>query len=298
MTFLRQKFEIDLPRGLALTPDEAAALPWDARVARVGRLQKLSGQILGQAREIAETDHGPRDVVSVAALVSGGRDSVTMLHVMREHLTHIVFADTGTGVTVTREFIRKVASDTGLPFIEARAPRAEDSYDVMVRERGFPGPGMHGKMYNRLKERAFRQARRELITDGRTQRVIFVAGRRRSESARRATVPELEREDSVVFCSPMVLWTRPDLNAYGRLHDVPVNPVYEMLHLSGECLCGCFAQEGEREWTFGCLPDDPAIRRLRALEDELADRDDIPPGRRIWGCGGQARACPAGECNE
>lgn len=294
----RRKFSMDLPPDLAVTPEEAGALSWDDRVARMHRLLEVSGRLVERACEIAATDSGPREVAAVAALLSGGNDSTTMAYAMRPYLTHLVFGDTGTGLQVTKDFVRQVAADLGLPLLYVRAPRPEDSYAALVRERGFPGPGMHAKMYQRLKERAFREARRRLVADGRKQRAVFVAGRRRTESKRRANVPEMERESSAMFVSPMVLWTKPDLNTYRKIHAVPVNPVYDMLHLSGECLCGSFAQEGERDWTFRCFPDDPAILELRALEAELADRGDIPAERKIWGCGGQPARCPTGVCNE
>ena len=100
--------------------------------------------------------------------------------------------------------------------------------------------------------------------------MIQVAGRRRAESDRRASVPQVQREDSVVWVSPMVLWTKPDLNTYRRMYKIPVNPVYELLHYSGECLCGCNALVGEREWLFEWFPDDPAVVELMQLEAELA----------------------------
>ena len=190
-----------------------------------------------------------------------------------------------------------MAADLGLPLIISRA-RAEDQYAAMVREHGFPGPARHGYMINRLKERAWREARRQLVTGGRRQRVIQVAGRRRDESGRRASVPEMQREDSVVWVSPMIFWTKPDLNTYRRMYQVPVNPVYDLLHYSGECLCGSHRRPGEREWLLDWFPDDPAVLELARLERELAARADIPPERRIWGCGGASTRCITGLCNE
>ena len=207
-------------------------------------------------------------------------------------------ADTGVCLSVTRQFVRQVAADLGLPLIISRAPRPEDQYAAMVRERGFPGPARHGYMMNRLKQRAWREARRQLVTGGRRQRIIQVAGRRRDESGRRASVPEMQREDSVVWVSPMIFWTKPDLNTYRRMYQVPVNPVYDLLHYSGECLCGSHARPGEREWLLDWFPDDPAVLELARLERELAARADIPPERRIWGCGGASTRCITGLCNE
>jgi hypothetical protein len=121
----------------------------------------------------------------------------------------------------------------------------------------------------------------------------------------------------VVWVSPLVYWTKLDLNTYRRMHgtvppelrgyryrvneqayDIPRNQVYDWLHYSGECLCGSKAQVGEREMLFESFPDDPAVLKLQGLERQLAGREDIPANRRIWGCGGTWGGCTSGMCNE
>jgi 3'-phosphoadenosine 5'-phosphosulfate sulfotransferase (PAPS reductase)/FAD synthetase len=251
-----------------------------------------------QAGLFARNHGGKRQVAAVAGMLSGGNDSTTAVYAMRRHLTHLVHADTGVCLAMTRQFSRQVAAGLDLPLLVPKAPRPEDSYEALVLERGFPGPARHEHMMNRLKERAWREARRQLITTGWRQRIIQVAGRRRSESDRRANVPEMQRDRSVVWVSPMVLWTKLDLNTFRRMHGVPVNPVYDWLHYSGECLCGSHARAGEREMVFGSFPDDPAVRKLRRLEGRLAGREDIPQRFRTWGCGGKSRGCTSGMCND
>lgn len=285
------------PFELALTGEQVGQLSWSQRERRVLHLLNLADLLFYQAGLFARNHGGQRRVVAVAGMISGGLDSTTTVHALRRHLTHLIHGDTGTCLSMTREFVIKFAADLGLPLLVPRAPNPQDQYPAMVRERGFPGPPMHAKMYNRLKQRGWRQARRQLVTDGRAERIIQVAGRRRDESDVRASVPELQREDSVVWVSPMVLWTKMDLATYRRMYDVPVNPVYDLLHYSGECLCGCYAQAGERDWIFQWFGDDPAVLELQALEAELADRPDIDPVRRTWGCGGSSGRCATGMCN-
>jgi 3'-phosphoadenosine 5'-phosphosulfate sulfotransferase (PAPS reductase)/FAD synthetase len=300
VTFARFKFPLTLPEHLILSPDQVAMLNSGQREDRVVELTALADYLFTHAKVIAETHMSGRwnrKIVAAAGMFSGGNDSTVMAYVMRKHLTHLIHADTGVGLQATRQFVEETAAALGLPLLTPTAPRPEDRYSALVRQYGFPGPGMHTKMYNRLKERAWREARRHLVTDGHHQRMIFVAGRRRNESTRRAKVPELEREDSVVWVSPMVLWTKLDLNTYRRMHDIPVNPVYEVLHMSGECLCGCYAQEGEREWLFRWFPEDGSIRQIQQLERMLGGRENIPAECRIWGRDGQARKCMTGVCN-
>lgn len=284
------------PFTLAATEEQVAAMSWADRELRVLYLENLADLLLYQAHNFAMTHGGSRVVAATVGMFSGGADSTAAVYVMRRHLTHLVHADTGKCLSLTRVFVRKTAARLGLPLIVPRAPREQDQYDALVLERGFPGPAMHAKMYNRLKERAWEEARRRLIDDGWRQRIIQVAGRRRTESANRANVPEMQRVHSVMWVSPMVLWTKMDLNTYRKMYDIPVNPVYEMLHYSGECLCGANARAGEREWLFEWFGDDPAVLELMDLEHQLAGRDDIDPARRLWGRGGGGR-CMSGICN-
>jgi 3'-phosphoadenosine 5'-phosphosulfate sulfotransferase (PAPS reductase)/FAD synthetase len=313
----------DLPAGvplggLAVPARRVAAMTWPQREARIQQLLNFADLLFYQASWSARNDGGPRTVVAVAGMLSGGNDSTAAVYAMRPHLTHLIHADTGVCLAVTREFTVKVAADLGIPLLIPRAPRPEDSYVAMVREHGFPGPGRHARMMNRLKERAWRAARKELVTDGWRQRMIQVAGRRRDESAARADVPEMQRDRSVVWVSPMVLWTKLDLNTWRRMHagippalsgyryrvgerrqgPIPQNPVYDNLHYSGECICGAKSRPGEREWLFEWFGDDPAVQLIRELEAELAGREDIPPEYRIWGAGGGPDRCTTGLCND
>lgn len=286
------------PFSLAMPGEQVGQLSWPQRERRILHLLNLADLLFYQAGQFARTHGGRRQVAAVAGMLSGGNDSTVTAYAMRRHLTHLLHCDTGVCLSTTREFSRKVAADLGLPLLVPGAERVEDTYEYLVTERGFPGPARHDYIMNRLKERRWRTARRQLITDGRKQRIIQVAGRRRSESARRANVPEMQREYSVVWVSPMVLWTKLDLNTFRRMYDVPVNPVYAWLHYSGECLCGSKARKGERELLFRSFPDDPAIRKLQRLEGQLAGRTDIPERFRTWGCGEKSRGCTSGMCND
>jgi len=287
MTRRIYRFGSHVPDGLITTSGAVAMMTRRQREARVQRLIAHSGEMLDQAIGIAVTHQGIREVTGVVGLFSGGNDSTTLAHLMRGRLTHLAHANTTIGIEATRQFVRDTAQGWKIPLIERRSPKSwEDSYAVLVRERGFPGPGQHYKMFQRLKEHALYAISRELVSDGRRERVVFVAGRRREESQRRADVPELERRDSVMWVSPMIAWTKLDLNTYRLMTGgVPVNEVAELLHMSGECLCGAFAHRGELEELTQWFASDPGVQLIHSLEEEIAGREDIPPMRRRWGWG-------------
>ncbi len=209
------------------------------------------------------------DPVAVVGLFSGGNDSTTLVYAFRDRLTHLAHVNTGIGIEETRQFVRDQAEAVGLPLIEKHPPPG-DTYDELVLRFGFPGPAGHAVMYRRLKERALRSVRRDFITDGRKQRVVFVAGMRVFESSRRmGNTEETHRDGSVVWVSPLAWWTNEHMAEYRRRHDVPRNEVSDNLHMSGECLCGAFAAPDELEQIRFFYP--AAAARIEALQDRARE---------------------------
>lgn len=233
---------------------------------------------------LAETIYGletdGKEVVAVVGLFSGGNDSTVLCHLMRDRVTHLGHINTGIGIEQTRRFVRDTAAAWKVELIEEHG----ESYRNLVIERGFPGPAQHFKMYQRLKERGLRKIRRRFVTNGRRQRIIFVAGRRRDESIRRKNrgLPEREREGSTVWCSPIVNWTDANMAEYRDRFDVPRNEVSDMIHMSGECLCGSFAGPGELDEIGFFFPEMRA--EIKELEREVEDAGHPFP-LCVWGWG-------------
>lgn len=280
---------VDLER-LAMSEADVQALGPDARRRRVQELLVESHALLDQA--IAEHVTGAgKELVAVCLLYSGGNDSTTLGHIFKSRADYAVHANTTIGIEQTRQFVRDTCSAWGLPLLEY-VPPPGSTYRELVLDQGFPGPAMHYKMYQRLKERCLVQARRHLVTNGRKQRVVFLAGRRRTESARRANVPEMSRQGSIVWCSPLVNWTKTDMNTYREMAgDVPRNEVSDLIHMSGECLCGAFAKAGELEEIGLWFPE--VAEHIRSLEREVTATGLFPEKRCRWGWGAGTRVTPA-----
>lgn len=249
--------DADLFTGDPLNPDLTqvcpptivASLTKPQRELRVTRLVEQAHQIVDKAWEQAEG----RMRAAWCVLYSGGNDSTVLAHLMKNRADYAVHANTTIGVEATRQFVRDTCQQWGLPLLERSAPKP---YRDLVLEyipslghpRGFPGPAMHYLQFQRLKERALNQVRRELVSNPRKERLMFIAGRRRAESQRRTNIPLWEVDGSLIWASPLAMWTKLDMNTYRLMQqDVPVNEVSEKLHMSGECLCGSFAKPGELE---------------------------------------------------
>jgi 3'-phosphoadenosine 5'-phosphosulfate sulfotransferase (PAPS reductase)/FAD synthetase len=257
-------------------PALVATLTGPQREKRVENLIVQAHQIVDMAWKLADG----RMRAAWCVLYSGGNDSTVLTHLMKDRVDYAVHANTTIGIEETRDFVRATCKSWGLDLLERSAPV---SYRDLVLERGFPGPAMHYKMYQRLKERALDKVRAELVTNNRRERVMFIAGRRRSESKRRQNIPLYETDGSAIWASPLAMWTKLDMNTYRlMMRDVPINEVSEKLHMSGECLCGSFAHPGEldelRFWY-------PAVAEgIDQLERDVTAAGHKPPFNR-WGHG-------------
>jgi 3'-phosphoadenosine 5'-phosphosulfate sulfotransferase (PAPS reductase)/FAD synthetase len=274
-----------------------AALTRPQREARLEALIGQSRDFLSAAVEKYVTNEG-RMVAAMAVGFSGGNDSTTLTHLFRHDIDFALHANTTIGIEETREFVRATCQRWGLSLLERTPPRETDQYRhlVLTRQRGkkgqalggFPGPAMHFKMFTRLKERAIEQVQREVMTNSRRERFVVILGRRRTESQRRSKVSVTDFRGTRLNVSPLVNWTKADLNTY-RLQQaadgdaLPSNKASGLIHMSGECLCGSFASPGERDEIAYWFPG--PFEQIAELEAALADRDDIPDHRKAWGWG-------------
>lgn len=257
------------------------------REERVRGLIRQSHDIIDEAIETHFVKE-KRDLAGTVILYSGGNDSTTLAHLFRHTADYAAHCNTGIGIEQTRQFVRDTCAAWSLPLIEVHPPVP---YEQLVIEQGFPGPGHHFKMYQRLKERGLREVRRQLVRNPRRERVLFLAGRRRDESKRRMAIPESDRDGSVVFASPLAHWTKADLNTYRRMHpDIPRNAVSDTLHMSGECLCGAFAHHGELEEIRFWFPE--VAEHIEELQEKVRAAGH-PEQRCRWGWGGESGEKPS-----
>lgn len=282
---------------LAMSNEDVGWLTRPQREQRVRDLIVQARDIVALAIEKHVTHEG-RMVAALGILYSGGNDSTVLAHLFRDVADFAVHANTTIGIEETREFVRSSCEEWGLPLIERTPPRTRDQFRhlVLTKERGkkdqalggFPGPAMHFKVMTRLKGRAFEAVQAEHVANPYKERIVYLAGRRRTESKRRANIPESDRRGSAVYVSPFVNWTKLDLNTYRLIaardgDPVPINQASDLVHMSGECLCGCMASPGERAEVSHWYP--APFEEIAELEALLADRTDIPDHRKIWGWG-------------
>ncbi len=196
-------------------------------------------------------------------LFSGGHDSLCATYLASLHPRfdgRVYHIDTGIGAKATRAFVQDVAQEYNWKLCIFKS---KSTFERFIRERGFPGPGMHQRAYIRLKERAVRQI---VAFHGKVARVALITGCRSQESLRRMgnvapiKVGEGGRRGIVnrrrIWVAPCHDWDGADQVAFMEHFDLPKNPIkMSPLGMSGECFCGAFARPAELELIRRHAPD-------------------------------------------
>ncbi len=216
----------------------------------------------------------------VFGLFSGGHDSLCSTHIASQHprFDGCIHINTGIGIEETREFVRDTCAKYGWSLKEYHPP---ESFEDMVIEHGFPGPGQHNTMYIRLKERALRQVMRDHGL--RSRKIMFITGVRRQESIRRmgtiqgAITEGPSPSGRAIWVAPIIAWGATEKNSYIQANKLPRNPVVELLCMSGECLCGAFATPNELDMIRDYYPE--AAQEI----DRISEKVQRVGKHSIWG---------------
>lgn len=231
-------------------------------------VEELVSEALGILEE-AKATYRP---VKTYVLLSGGNDSTTLAHLVCSMVDAAVHIRTGIGIPQTSAFVRDTCSRLGLPLIElVTPPEVYRNIVLGTKSPGFPGPSQHYITYHRLKAGRLQNLQRDHAKRG--ERILLVSGVRSHESKRRMlSIGGYEHQGphgrlgKCAWANPIVHWTSMDMNNYREAFRVPRSPVADLLHKSGECLCGAFAQKGELNEIAFWYPETAAY--IRGLEVE------------------------------
>lgn len=244
--------------------------------------------MLDKAEQVVRDVFAEFDIHAVVAAYSGGDDSVVSTHWAMERFPDavVMVADTSVALAPSIAHQKRTVEKFGWDCQRLRAdvegqPKGwakewsdgETPYEEFVLNHGFSGPPQHHRMYQRLKQRAFRKVKPLLGTRKRGSRIMVVSGIRRDESAIRAGYKRAfaeEPSECFVWANPFYHCTAVDFEAYRQEFGLPRNPVKRQVGISGECCCGAFAAPGERECYRKADPEFAAY--LDALEQRVKQR--------------------------
>jgi 3'-phosphoadenosine 5'-phosphosulfate sulfotransferase (PAPS reductase)/FAD synthetase len=228
--------------------------------------------------------HNP---VAIFAMFSGGDGSLGTTHWAMNNVPdcEVLHINTGIGIERTRTFVRETCEREGWPLTEMRAKEdCGQDYDEIVSKHGFPGPKSHQYMYARLKERCVELIVRRRKTK-RSDKVMLMTGICHDDSVRRSGYGgrEVNFKGAQMWVNPMYWAGSSFLHHYVRERDIPRNPVSIELGMSGECMCGAFAQPGELKIVRRVCPATAA--RIDALQHRISNRhswgwEQAPPKDR------------------
>jgi len=222
--------------------------------------------------------------IAIVALFSGGHDSGTASLIAHEAGASITLhINTGIGVEQTRDYVRETCSYRNWNLKEYKATENQKAdgtpdpkiYEDMVRRWGFPGPFMHSLMYQWLKERQLARFERDIGATSKRP-VIYIGGQRSSESVRRmknilrADKNGIMKEGRRLWCSAIFDFSKSDCGACMEYCGLKRNQVVDLIHKSGECLCGAYAKPGELSELEMWFPD--TAKRIRDLEREVMSK--------------------------
>jgi len=232
-----------------------------------------------QARAILDAAVVEFNPSHVFALFSGGHDSLVSTYLTSQHprFSGVIHCNTGIGIEETRQFVRETCARHGWPLIERMPPRV--SWEEICLQGGMPGgPMKHLITYHRLKNEAVKQIVAESKTH-RFDRILLSTGIRQEESTRRMRLHPVptRREGSLVWLSPILEWTALDVGRAIEAWGLKRNRVVDLLHRSGECLCGALARPEEIEEIEYWFPK--VAKRIHQMEREC-ERLGLP---NRWG---------------
>jgi 3'-phosphoadenosine 5'-phosphosulfate sulfotransferase (PAPS reductase)/FAD synthetase len=228
--------------------------------------------------ELSQYDHKltPKEIIDVAkithsikkfvVLFSGGKDSLTTIHMLSkmDYADEVLYCNTGIGLEENFDFVLDMCNKYGWK-LNVEVPSPGYQYEDFVKKFGFPKEYNHHMIMNYLKWRSMRAFLRKHKGDG----YALVSGRRLNESARRKTVIKytmkpIWREASMIIVAPLFFMRDDEVKRYVKDNDLPSCPVYQKLHVSGDCLCGSFFEKGDAEIISIFYP--AVAKRIRELE--------------------------------
>lgn len=217
-------------------------------------------------------------------MYSGGQDSTCTTHFVAENypdnFVGVIHADTGVSLEATRKFVIEYCKEMEWPLFFTKPPKrkrnteqhgTEFTYEAFVMQYGFPHAKSHPWMMAYLKKFGWENFMHNLRK--KEPGATLISGVRKSESVARMklkayTQMEIHEDNQCVYVPPFLYKTGYQVSRYFFEHGLKKSPAYDMgFGISGECMCGAFADPWERELIR--QNDPPLYARIVKLEKDV-----------------------------
>ena len=206
-------------------------------------------------------------------LFSGGKDSLVTCHkAWKDGLLgdnpKVLYCRTGVGLN--EEYVKEICSKFGWELIIVE-PAPHETYEIFVKRFSFPHEGMHSAVMGFLKWHPMRKWYNQQKKLGRD--IIFLSGRRKKESKRRMRMKsnkKLVKTEGMTFLSYIYEMQTVEVWDYLKENNLQRSPIYDTMHLSGDCLCGAFSSKGESDWLSVFHPE--MAKRFMELEKKYGGK--------------------------
>jgi len=225
---------------------------------------------------------------------SGGKDSTVVADMVKKNFPDqfrgVIYCNTGIGTKETLKFVKSYCKEKKWK-LNIVVPKK--SFEAQVLDGGFPKAGMHNITMRYLK---YAPLRRFILDrydfDG--EKPAVISGVRQAESSRRSinASKEVYRDGRLYFVSPVIYLSDGEMYDYYLANKLKRSPVYDTLHISGDCLCGCFAKEGELELLKIFHKD--LYQQLARLTALIKDKP-FKKGYKTWGNKKDSKVIPKDE---
>jgi phosphoadenosine phosphosulfate reductase len=213
----------------------------------------------------------------ICVAASFGKDSVTLLHMLREiHPTiDVVYLNTGYDFPETVAFIRHLERDWNLRVSEF-SPRI--SVEEQERTLG-------ADLYHTDPDRCCGIRKVEPMARALRNYDAWITGLRRDETEHRKDIRVVEIQNETVKVNPLAAWTAQDIWNYIRSNKVPYNPLYNRGYVSLGCrpctLAGTWGRfERAGRWAGTSKAGGECGIHVNTAMDEFGGVESDPPARR------------------
>lgn len=208
-----------------------------------GKEEKAKEDVTFEIIRQAQQKYGIKKFVG---LFSRGKDSLVTCHFLSRLgvLDEVLYCNTGVNAPENPLYVLDICKKFGWK-LNTVYPKEGEKFEDFVRKFDFPRQGMHSAIMGYLKWHPMRTWARQ----HRHEDFAFVSGRRAKESNRRGGIMSntgtVEQTEKMTFVTPLYYWSDADVWNYIRDNNLEKCPVYDTLHISGDCLCGAFSEIGE-----------------------------------------------------